>query len=189
VKISRVLLTAVLAFCTTAAVTVSAGDPPPAPLQASEQAKPVAQTLQLAVTISRFNGEKKIGSLPFTVMLAFDGNPSRPTTVQMGSEVPVPTMTIVDGKPNHSYRYQQVGTQINAYAERAAGEGRYNINLSITDSQLLSDIGPDKLPRFQTFKVSNNLILRDGQSIQFVAATDKASGEVAKVEVTMTVVK
>jgi hypothetical protein len=36
---------------------------------------------------------------------------------------------------------------------------------------------------------ANNLVLRDGQTRQFTAATDRVTGEVVKVDVTLRVVK
>jgi hypothetical protein len=42
---------------------------------------------------------------------------------------------------------------------------------------------------FRTFSFSNTLALRDGQTVQFATATDKITGEVLKVEVTITVMK
>jgi len=41
----------------------------------------------------------------------------------------------------------------------------------------------------RTFRTTNQLVLRDGQSSEFTAATDKVTGEVIKAAVTLTVVK
>jgi hypothetical protein len=45
------------------------------------------------------------------------------------------------------------------------------------------------MPSFNTFKVNENVILKDGESSQFTSATDKISGQVIKVDVTLTVLK
>jgi hypothetical protein len=45
------------------------------------------------------------------------------------------------------------------------------------------------VPTFRSFRSSNVVVLKDGQSTEFAAATDKISGEVVKVDVTLTVVK
>ena len=42
---------------------------------------------------------------------------------------------------------------------------------------------------FRSFKLSNTLLLKDGQSTQLTSASDKVSGEVLRVDVTLTVVK
>jgi hypothetical protein len=41
----------------------------------------------------------------------------------------------------------------------------------------------------RTFRTTNQLVLRDGQSSEFTAATDKVTGEVIKATVTLTVIK
>jgi len=65
--------------------------------------------------------------------------------------------------------------------------------LTIEDSSVYSDLpagskSPDH-PSFRTFKATNSLVLRDGQTAQFTMATDKLTGEVTKVDVTLTVSK
>jgi len=44
-------------------------------------------------------------------------------------------------------------------------------------------------PSIQSFRANESLLLRDGQSLQFTTATDKVTGDVMKVDVTLTVVK
>jgi hypothetical protein len=44
-------------------------------------------------------------------------------------------------------------------------------------------------PSFRSFRANESLLLRDGQSLQFTTATDKVTGDVMKVDVTLTVVK
>ena len=166
--------------------------------QSFQSAIPV--TLKLTVVISRFNGEKKVGSLPFLLMAIAGSAPDRDgeqTQLQTGARVPVPQTTFSSDKqaPTTSYSYQQFGTNISA-SGRGLDANTFSIGLTVTDSQLLSD-SPEqaqyaqgvRLPRYQSFTSSNRLILRDGQTVQYTAATDKTSGEVIKLDVTMNVVK
>ena len=44
-------------------------------------------------------------------------------------------------------------------------------------------------PSFNTFKANETVILKAGESSQFTSATDKISGQVIKVYVTLTVLK
>jgi hypothetical protein len=44
-------------------------------------------------------------------------------------------------------------------------------------------------PSFRSFRASDSLVLKDGQTAQFTTAVDKVSGEIVKVDVTLTVVK
>jgi hypothetical protein len=161
-------------------------------------------TLKLTVVISRFDGDKKTGSLPFILMVVpgpivqtKDGPIERDgdqTSLQMGAEVPVLTGPR-NNQPVPSYQYRPVGTNIVASA-KVVDDERFNVFLNVTDSQIMSDAGPggaaarpDPAPRFQSFKSANRLILRDGQTVQFTAATDKTSGEVVKLDVTLNVIK
>ena len=64
----------------------------------------------------------------------------------------------------------------------------------MNDSQILSDLpdagsGLSRAAKFQNFTSSARLLLRDGQTVQYTAATDKTSGEVAKLDVTLNVIK
>ena len=161
--------------------------------QASEApAAPV--TLKLSIVISRVNGEKKIANLPFTVMVLpnmTQGRMGEATNLQTGAEVPVSTTTMSPGKdPVASYQYRSVGTSLSMNAGNA-GNGQFAISLTVSDSQIMSDVpdGAIRLPRFVSFTTQNRLLLRDGQAIQFVAATDKISGDVIRIDVSLNVIK
>lgn len=138
-------------------------------------------TVRVTVVLSRVNGEKKIANLPFVLMITAD---ERPTQVQMSSEVPIPV--VVDGKS--SFQYRSIGTNMNATAKPLDG-GQFIVALQISDSQMLSDAPAPAQGRVQNFSSSPRLVLRDGQTIQYAAATDKTTGDVVKVDVTLNVVK
>ena len=192
-RVVAVLVVAVLMVSVKPVITHAAPD------QGYQPNIPV--TVKLTVVISRFNGEKKVGSLPFLVMVVPGTGPDRDgeqTQLQTGARVPVPQTTFSSGEkaaPQTSYSYQQFGTNISASA-RGIDATTFNVGLTVTDSQLLSDT-PDqaqyaqgvRLPRYQSFTSSNRLILRDGQTVQYTAATDKTSGEVIKLDVTLNVIK
>jgi hypothetical protein len=160
----------------------------------------VPVTVKLTVVLSRFNGEKKTGNLPFTLMVvpSLGQGDGESTDLQTGARVPVPSTTFnQDKSPTTSYQYQQFGTNISARGRVLdSAAGIYSVSLSVTDSQLLSD-SPEqvqyaqgvRLPRYQSFTSQNRLILKDGQTIQYSAATDKTSGEVIKLDVTLNVLK
>jgi hypothetical protein len=156
-------------------------------------------SLKVTVVISRFSGEKKVGSIPFVLMVIPSPDRERDggsTSVQMGAEVPVPQTTLGgEGKqPIMSYTYRSVGTNITA-AARTLESGLFSLTLMVNDSQVLSDAAEPAtnplrgLSRFQNFTSNTRLLLRDGQTIQYTAATDKTSGEVARLDVTMNVIK
>lgn len=197
-KIMRVAVVALVV------VLVSLSGGPVAVQATAAQSVAVPVTLKLSVVISRFNGEKKVGNLPFQVMVIPGSSPERDgdgTSLQTGARVPVPQTTFAStgsgpaSVPQTSYNYQQFGTSISASAKPIDGT-TFNVSLTVSDSQLLSD-APDqaqfaqgvRLPRYQSFTSSNRLILRDGQKVEYTAATDKTSGEVIKIDVTMNVIK
>jgi hypothetical protein len=190
-----------LAFVVPLIVALAPGD---AGAQGPPPKKPNVP-LQLQVVMSRYQGEKKISSVPYTLSVNAntlqDGG--RPSQLRMGARVPVPVMPpTVDGKPltgiptgGGPVTYEHIGTNIDCSAN-STDDGRFEVNISIEDTSIYLDgqrtddasklTGP---PIFRSFQSSNELILRDGQSTEFTAATDRISGEITKVEVTLRVMK
>jgi hypothetical protein len=155
--------------------------------QSLGEAPPV--TLKVTVTISRWEGEKRISNAPYMLMVvpsygvgAERGVDGETTTMQIGSQVAVPQG---DGK---SYQYRPLGTNISLAARPLAG-GQYNVLVHVSDSQFEAPQGQAPAPRFQDFRTSNRLALRDGQTVQYTVATDAISGQVTKLDVTMNVIK
>ena len=73
-------------------------------------------------------------------------------------------------------------------------DGRFRVGISIEDSSVIPET-PDTsasaakgAPSFRTFRSNTSLLLKDGQTTQFTAATDKVTGEMVRVDVTLTVV-
>jgi hypothetical protein len=64
--------------------------------------------------------------------------------------------------------------------------------VSIDDSSVYPDdtAGSAKgNPSFRSFRASNSMVLKNGETGQFTSATDKVTGETVRVDVTLTVVK
>ena len=158
----------------------------------------IVTPLRVDVVISRISAEsgETISRLPYTLLV--NANDSNITTLNMGAEVPVPTMMTptVDGKPAPNVlqtgpvTYRSVGTNINIRQVRALEGGRFAMELRIEDSSVY-DEGQNQrgAPVFRSFRASNNIVLRDGQSIEFTAAADRVSGEVVRAEVTLEVLE
>lgn len=146
--------------------------------------------LKVTVEISRFDGAKKTASLPFVMWVNTGGNAS----IQMGSDVPIPQTTVSakDGTtPVQSFSYRSLGTHITCSAQ-ALGDGLYRLLLEVQDTQVFRMTGSGATqvgPVYQNFRSNNSPILRDGQTVQFSVATDKTSGEVIKLDVTLNLVK
>ena len=170
------------------------------------QKVPVPTPLKVDVVVSRFQGDKKVGSLPFTLWVtASTRGGVEPTSLRMGVDVPVGTasQTRTSGvnSSNQTERtssvpeYRYVGTQIDTWAV-PTDDGRFTVNLRLTDSSVFTAdqdgraaIKSADVMAFRSFTTSNTLTMRDGQTLQFATATDKITGEIIKVDVTITVAK
>jgi hypothetical protein len=157
--------------------------------------------LRVQIVITRFQGDRKIGSLPYTFVVTTGGDRAR---MRMGVDTPVAIAKAAseDGKPvTTSFQYRTVGTNIDC-AARDRGDGRYQLNIGIENSSALAfqkgpsdaasghpaDASPGN-PLFRSFSTNLDPWMRDGQSLQTIAATDPVSGEVVKIEVTLNVIR
>ena len=152
--------------------------------------------LRVQVVISRYDGEKKISSLPYLLSV----NAGRTATIRMGTRVPVMSTSwtpIATGgagvNPLTSYQYQDVGTNIDC-ATAALPDGHFRLEINIEDSSLYPEdqarqpTTSDR-PLIRSFRAGNSMVLKDGQTAQFTTAVDKLTGTVTKVDVTLNVVK
>jgi len=162
-------------------------EPPKAEAGAERRGSPA--TLRVQLVITRFQGEKKVASLPYTFVVTTGGSRAR---MRMGVDTPIPTTTTSSdtGKPMTSYQYKTVGTNIDCGANDR-GEGRYQLNIGVENSSALTGVGAsvEGVPLFRRFETNLDPLMRDGQSVQTVASTDPVTGEVVKIDVTMNLVK
>jgi hypothetical protein len=147
-------------------------------------------SLRLVVAIQRYEGEKRISSHPYTLWV--NANDGQTTRLTAGQQVPIPTSVISSASgtavPMRSVNYQNIGTNISARATQAA-DGRFRVSLDVEDSSIVPAEGPDGYPTLKSLKTTNLLLLSDGQHAEFLAATDKLSGEVTRIAVTVSVLK
>jgi len=163
--------------------------------------------LELQVVVSRYQGDKRISSLPYVLSLktgptsgsTSQFRPGYGASLRLGSQVPIRTLSATpasDGKPattTESVNYQSVGMNIDCGAV-ALEDGRYEVTLTINESSVVTDPQDTKTvpfgyPVLRSYQSTNTLFAKDGQTTQFTAATDRVSGEVVRVEVKLTVVK
>ncbi|HTI52340.1 MAG TPA: hypothetical protein VL475_15360 [Planctomycetaceae bacterium] len=165
---------------------------------AQEQKAPMApSTLRVQLIVARYQAEKKISSLPYTLTVNTDeknryvgrGN------LRLGTQVPISTMARQSDAANAplvpTVQYKDVGTNIDCIAT-ALDDGRFKLDITVEDSSIDTGTGGganSPHPSFKSFRTSDSLVLRDGQSAQFSTGTDKVSSDVWKVDVTLTVVK
>ena len=159
--------------------------------KAQKPPKPVTP-LKLQVVFSRYQGEKKVGSVYYTLPVsANDGSLSR---VVMGFQVPLR----YESKESYgNVVFKDVGTSVGCRAETAE-DAFFKLNCNFEQSSLQAKNGepPAEVtnaaplpPVLRHFRSGSSFLLRDGQSSQLTAATDPVSGDVVKVDVTLNVVK
>jgi hypothetical protein len=191
------------------AFMLAAGAPIRAQDRAAARAAAHDTPLKIQVVISRYEGEKKISSLPYSLTVTGGGSgPERSVggpnfvgraNLRMGAKIPIAATTFTpatDGKAAsaiQSFQYQDVGTNIDCQVW-ATDDGRYRVEITIDDSSVYPEekAMPGVVkgnPSFRSFRASDSMMLRDGGTGQFTTATDKVSGETVRVDVTLTVVK
>ena len=191
--IRRIAVALLMSAATPFAAIAGAQDPAPKPPpQALVQ-------LMVDVTISRHLNDKTLSSTPYTLAVIPDNNRG---SLRMGGEVPIPSTTFTpaakeDGKPASpltSYGYRSIGTSIDAVAT-AGAPGQFRVTLTIDENSIYPpELAPATTkttgaPAFRSFKSTNTVALRDGQSLNYTMATDRLTGEVYRVTVKLTVVK
>lgn len=194
----------VVMVCGSTGSTAMAQEPPPQAPSPTSPKKVQNLPLELQVIISRYQAEKRISSLPYVLSLKSFTNSNRAgfagASLRLGSRVPIRSQVFAppsDGKPvtTTSVNYENVGTNIDAGAS-ALEDGRFEVTISINESSVVTDPqdlkatpGSDSYPVFRSYQSTNTLFVKEGQSTQFTAASDRVSGEVVRVEVKLTVVK
>ena len=138
---------------------------------------------------------KKISSMPYMLSV----NAGRPASLRMGTRVLIASTSftpIATGgagvNPLTSYQYQHIGTNIDC-GTAVINDGRFRVDLTIDDSSVYPEdqVRTSNTDRqsFRSFRATNSMVLKDGQTMQFTTAVDKVTGIVTKVDVTLTVVK
>ena len=152
--------------------------------------------VRVQVVFSEYDGEKKVASLPYTLLVSApdDLRRSQVSKVRVGVRVPI----ITQGKEGPVTQYHDVGTYIDAHAA-ALPDGKIVLDLSLRRSFIYSPLPEkaasafpvtgDPTPIFRNFESDMRLVFKDGETIQSNMATDPVSGRVLKVDVTLTVVK
>ena len=140
--------------------------------------------LRAQIVIARYAGEKRVSSLPYS--LSFNGARASQSQVRMGAEIPIEASG--DGNAPKTLRYDHIGTQIDCRVN-PSDDGQYVLQLSISEKSVYGEgKGPEAIgftPAFRSYRSSNTVVLKVGESTQFTAAADRLTGEVVRVEVTL----
>lgn len=163
------------------------------------EAKKDLTPVRVQVVFNEFDGEKKISSLPYTILINADDHSGPPASLRMGLRVPIQTGG-GDALKQFQFQYIDMGTNIDGRAEKD-DEGRFILHLSVERSSAYSPASGQKSgsiagteitglqPVIQQFKTNMNLRIRDGQTAQSTVSTDPVTGRVLKVDVTLNVLK
>jgi hypothetical protein len=190
--VTKHLIAIVLSGLAAGVTTVAQEQPPAPPLPKP----PVSTPVKVQATISRFQGEKRLSSMPYTLSVNADSSGRAFSRLRMGGKVPIMAVAtpVVDGKQVTAgpVTYQDVGTNIDCFVS-TTDDGRFKVSLTVEDTSVYPDDQAVSTvrghPAFRTLVLTNAAILRDGQSTQFTSATDKVSGETVKIDVMLNVVK
>jgi hypothetical protein len=144
--------------------------------------------LRVQIVIARYDGEKRISSMPYA--LSLNGARRNSAQVRMGADVPTAEVVPATEKSGPSVKYQYVGTSIDCILN-PGNEGRYVLQLVISEKSVYGDKQAPSFareglgPAFRSYASTNTVVLKPGESTQFTAATDRLTGEVVRVEVTL----
>jgi len=185
------------------------------PQGAAPQPERAGTAAKIEVVLSRWQGEKKVSSLPFALyivapapvpgMAPQDNRRWASQNLRMGVDVPIGTVSrtsgasVTAGTASNSTttttaQYKNVGTSIDGRLSQTK-DGRFSVAITVEDTSMFSSDGNTTQIRiadpmaFRTFTMNNTLTMRDGQTLPFAMATDKVTGDVLKVDVTLTVLK
>jgi hypothetical protein len=179
----RLVVVAVVVMSVLMCGIVGAQQAPPSSQQSAAK-EPVL--LKVQVVISRRQGDKVISRHPYALNVDADGSRAN---LKMGAQIPV---SASNGEGKAFYNYRDVGTDINCSA-KTLENGRYRLDIGLTDNEVLAEDTKDAtkgLPQFGSFSIANEVaVLRDGQTTQLTTATEKSTGTVITVDVTLNVVK
>ena len=169
----------------------------PAATAKSDTAKPAPRSaftlLRVQVAISRYQGDKKISSMPYLIPITIGGQTR--VNFNIGAQVPYPTTQTTDNVKTPSYSYRNVGVSIIISNHMMVEAGLYKMDVYVEDTSLATSTQVQETPAirgvpiFRSFSTNGTLLLRDGQSTQLATAGDPITGETMRVDVTLNVVK
>ena len=149
--------------------------------------------LRVQVTISRFEGERKIAAMPYSLLVNAGDRDNR-VALRIGVAVPIANV----GKDGPPVTVHDIGTNMDCTAT-PADNGRFRITLALnyssvyeSDQRHLQATPPragDSAQLVRSFTTSFSMLLRNGESGQSLAATDPVTGEVMKIDVSLSVLK
>lgn len=151
---------------------------------AQPQTSPDKIPVKLQVVVSTYEGDRKVSSMPYTLLATANGGG---VTFLAGTNVPLQGG---DGKLS----YTNIGTTITCTVTTEAGNFRLAINFDeksvMAAKTPVTPAGPApkplESPTFHDVNYVGTVALKEGETKQLVSAPDKVSGEIIKIDVTLT---
>jgi hypothetical protein len=151
--------------------------------------------IRVQVVLAEYDGEKKISSLPYSLLVNAESPRGGKASIRMGLRVPI---VISGNETAKQFQYQDLGTNLDGWAGKT-NDGGFDLHLAVERSSAYSSAGQKSAgvggtelgtqPVIQQFKTEFDVLIHDGQTLQSTLATDPVSGRVTKVEVTVNKVK
>ena len=164
--------------------------------KASPSDKPKPSTpVKLVVVLTEYDGDKKIASLPYSILINSDpsGHVAYSSFTRVGVRVPVASA----GKDGQS-SFVDVGSNIDCGVQ-TEDEGRFSVRLNFERSSLyFQGRGDEKgtiktaetgQPYIPTIRAQSLVLVRDGQSLEVLTAADPLNGHVFRISLTLNVQK
>lgn len=187
-----------IAVCVLAALAlplqlVRAQDKPSEKPRAEEHPKP-SIPVKVQILFTESEGEKKIASMPYSFIAIADERVGGyySTSLRTGVRIPIE----VDGKDQKT-QYVDVGANIDC-GLRTEEDGRFHVYLTFDRSALYPNktpegerlvAEPNGQPLLRQFRISDNMVLKDGQTSDSISSTDPLTGHTLKIAVTINVQK
>jgi hypothetical protein len=160
----------------------------------SDKPKP-SIAVKLLVVLTEYDGEKKVASLPYSILMNSDpsGHVAYSSFTRVGVRVPVASA----GKDGQS-AFVDVGSNIDCGVQ-TEDEGRFTVRLNFERSSLyFQGRGDEKgtiktaetgQPYIPTIRTQSLVLVKDGQSLEVLTAADPLNGHVFRISLTLNVQK
>ena len=158
-----------------------------------KSAKPIIP-MKVQIVFTEMEGEKKVSSLPYNFSVLVDDRPSGRYSANLRTGVRVPVE--VDGK-DQKISYIDIGTNIDCGIHEEE-DGKFRVLVNFERSALFPNKTEDGerlvtpsngQPLVRQLRLSNELLLKDGQTSDMILSTDPLTGRVLRASVTINVVK
>src|SRR5579864_2036688 len=162
--------------------------------KSTENAKP-STPVKVQVVLTEYDGEKKVANLPYSFQMYSEpgGSASFTNFTRVGVKVPVASI----GKDGQS-QFVDVGSNIDC-GVKTEEDGRFTVRLNFERSSLyFQGPGDEKgsirtsgagQPYLPNIRATSLVLLKDGQTLEALAAADPMNGHIFRINVTLNVQK